>query len=61
MAAKAIVPFEAFPCISRFRGHGRLSGRWPAAACRAEYEQGGCPLYIPPWMRDRQRDSTAPL
>jgi hypothetical protein len=22
MAAKAIVPVEAFPCIHRFRGHG---------------------------------------
>ncbi len=24
MAAKAIVPGEAFPCIYRFRGHGPL-------------------------------------
>ena len=24
MAAKAMVPVEAFPCINRFRGHGPL-------------------------------------
>ncbi len=29
MAAKAMVPVEALPCIHRFRGHGPLlQGRW---------------------------------
>ena len=36
MAAKAIVPAEAFPCIHRFRGHGPLLQRHcPRLVCVA--------------------------
>ncbi len=40
MAAKAIGPVEAFPCIHRFRGHGPLLH---GDADRRRFAHSGCP------------------